>query len=44
MIAHVLVSKFCDSLPLYRQSKMLERQASRWTVHSKQWVGRAAGG
>jgi transposase len=26
MIAHVLVSKFCDSLPLYRQSKMLERQ------------------
>ena len=23
MIAHVLVSKFCDSLPLYRQSKML---------------------
>lgn len=26
MIAHVLVSKFCDSLPLYRQSKMLARQ------------------
>jgi transposase len=26
MIAHVLVSKFADSLPLYRQSKMLERQ------------------
>lgn len=29
MIAHVLVSKFCDSLPLYRQSKMLERQGIR---------------
>src|SRR3954467_5197854 len=26
MIAHVLVSKFGDALPLYRQSKMLERQ------------------
>src|SRR3954463_4863978 len=29
MIAHVLVSKFGDSLPLYRQSKMLERQGVR---------------
>jgi transposase len=26
MIAHGLVSKFCDSLPLYRQSQMLARQ------------------
>jgi transposase len=26
MLAHVLVSKFCDSLPLYRQSQMLARQ------------------
>jgi transposase len=26
MIAHVLVSKFCDALPLYRQSQMLARQ------------------
>jgi transposase len=42
MIAHVLVSKFCDSLPLYRQSKMLERQGitlDRSTL--SKWVGRA---
>jgi transposase len=42
MIAHVLVSKFCDSLPLYRQSKMLERQGitlDRATL--SHWVGRA---
>jgi len=42
MIAHVLVSKFCDSLPLYRQSKMLERQGitlDRSTL--SHWVGRA---
>jgi transposase len=42
MIAHVLVSKFCDSLPLYRQSKMLERQGitlDRSTLSN--WVGRA---
>jgi len=44
MIAHVLVSKFCDSLPLYRQSKMLERQGitlDRSTL--SHWVGRACG-
>jgi len=42
MIAHVLVSKFCDFLPLYRQSKMLERQGialDRSTLSN--WVGRA---
>jgi len=42
MIAHVLVSKFGDSLPLYRQSKMLERQGitlDRSTL--SHWVGRA---
>ena len=42
MITHVLVSKFCDSLPLYRQSKMLERQGitlDRSTLSN--WVGRA---
>jgi transposase len=42
MIAHVLVSKFADSLPLYRQSKMLERQGitlDRSTLSN--WVGRA---
>ena len=26
LIVHVMVSKFCDSLPLYRQSQMLARQ------------------
>ena len=26
LVVHVVVSKFCDTLPLYRQSKMLERQ------------------
>jgi transposase len=38
LIAHVVVSKFCDSLPLYWQAQMLGRQslpprrrgASRW--------------
>ena len=42
MIAHVLVSKFCDSLPLYRQSKMLERQGIRLDRSTlSHWVGRA---
>ena len=26
LVAHVVVSKFCDSLPLYRQAQMLKRQ------------------
>jgi transposase len=42
MIAYVLVSKFADSLPLYRQAKMLERQGiilDRSTL--SKWVGRA---
>ena len=26
MIIHVVVSKFCDGLPLYRQAQMLGRQ------------------
>ena len=26
LLAHVVVSKFCDFLPLYRQSEMLKRQ------------------
>src|SRR5689334_105822 len=42
MIAHVLVSKFADSLPLYRQSKMLERQGIRLDRSTlSHWVGRA---
>jgi transposase len=42
LIAHVVVSKFADSLPLYRQAQMLERQGiklDRSTLAN--WVGRA---
>lgn len=42
LIAHVLVSKFCDSLPLYRQAQMLARQGvalDRATL--SRWVGTA---
>ena len=42
LITHVLISKFCDSLPLYRQSQMLARQGialDRSTLSS--WVGTA---
>ena len=42
LIAHVLVSKFCDSLPLYRQAQMLGRQGialDRSTL--AHWVGTA---
>ena len=42
LIVHVVVSKFCDSLPLYRQAQMLTRQGvtlDRSTLSN--WVGRA---
>ena len=42
LVAHVLVSKFADSLPLYRQAQMLKRQGiklDRSTLAN--WVGRA---
>jgi len=42
LVAHVVVSKFCDHLPLYRQAGMLARQGvtlDRSTLAS--WVGRA---
>ena len=42
LIVHVVVSKFCDALPLYRQSQMLARQGvtlDRSTLSN--WVGRA---
>ena len=42
LITHVLISKFCDSLPLYRQSQMLARQGialDRSTLGN--WVGTA---
>ena len=41
LIAHVVVSKYCDSLPLYRQVQMLGRQGvtlDRSTLSN--WVGR----
>ena len=40
LIVHIVVSKFCDSLPLYRQSPMLARQGvtlDRSTLSN--WVG-----
>ena len=42
LIAHVVISKFCNSLPLYRQAQMLKRQGitlDRSTLST--WVGRA---
>jgi transposase len=42
LIVHVVVSKFCDGLPLHRQSQMLARQGvalDRSTLSN--WVGRA---
>jgi transposase len=42
LITHVVVSKFCDSLPLHRQSQMLQRQGitlDRSTLSN--WVGTA---
>ena len=42
LVAHIVVAKFCDHLPLYRQAGMLARQGvtlDRSTLAS--WVGRA---
>lgn len=42
LIAHIGVTKFCDSLRLYRQAQMLARQGialDRATLYN--WVGRA---
>jgi transposase len=42
LVTHVMVSKFCDSLPLYRQAQMFKRQGialDRSTLGA--WVGRA---
>jgi len=43
VLAHVLVSKYCDHLPLYRQSQIYEREGvdlSRSTLAD--WVGQSA--
>ena len=45
LLAHVLVAKYCDHLPLYRQSQIFERQGvelDRSTLAN--WVGGAGGG
>jgi hypothetical protein len=40
LIAHVLVSKFCDSLPLHRQAQMLARQGMEFDRSTlSHWVG-----
>ena len=42
LVAHIVVAKFCDHLPLYRQAGMLARQGvtlDRSTLAN--WVGRA---
>lgn len=43
LVAHVVVSKFCDALPLYRQAQILKREGvtiDRSTLSG--WVGRAS--
>jgi transposase len=43
LVAHVLVAKFCDHLPLYRQSEIYAREGveiARSTLAD--WIGRAA--
>ena len=43
MVAHVLVSKYADHLPLYRQAQIYERQGLRLDRSTlADWVGRAA--
>jgi len=42
LLAQIVISKFCDFLPLYRQSEMLKREGI--TIHRSTlgaWVGRA---
>jgi transposase len=44
LLAHVVVSKFADHLPLYRQSRIYAREGveiSRSTMAD--WLGQAAG-
>ena len=43
LIAHIVLSKFVDALPLYRQARMLERLGPCFTRQSLgQWVEQAA--
>lgn len=42
IIAHVLVSKYADHLPLYRQAQIMSRQGIDHRSTLADWVGRAA--
>jgi transposase len=43
LLAHILLSKYVDHLPLHRQRKMLQRQQVRLCEQSMgRWVGRSA--
>ena len=46
LVAHVVVSKFADALPLYRQAQMLERQGIKLdrSTLAKTGLGGPAGG
>ena len=39
LLAHVLVSKYCDHLPLYRQSEIYEREGVELERSTADWVG-----
>ena len=44
LVAHVLLSKFVDAIPLYRQAKMIERLGPGFTRQALgQWVEHGAG-
>lgn len=43
LIAHVVLSKYVDALPIYRQARMLERLGPGFTRQTMgQWVEQAA--
>ena len=44
LIAHVVVSKFCDSLPLYRQAQMFKRQGITLDRSTLRRLGRTCSG
>lgn len=44
LLAHVVVSKFCDHLPLYRQEQIFQRRYGVWLPRQTlaRWIGLAA--
>jgi transposase len=42
LIAHVLVSKFADHLPLYRQAQIYEREGVEIDTSMADWLGKSA--